>query len=42
MLVEENPLEGLGALRRPRAVIAGGRVYDRAALDALEARLLAA
>lgn len=42
VLLDANPLEGLGALRRPRAVIAGGRMYDRVALDALEARLLTA
>jgi hypothetical protein len=41
VLLDANPLEGLAPLRRPRAVIAGGRVFDRAALDALEARLMA-
>jgi imidazolonepropionase-like amidohydrolase len=40
VLLDENPLEGLATLRRPRAVIVGGRVLDRAALDALEAGLL--
>jgi len=39
VLLDANPLEGLGTLRRPRAVIAGGRLLDRAALDALESRL---
>ncbi len=42
VLLDANPLEGLATLRRPRAVIAGGQVLDRAALDALEAGLLAA
>lgn len=42
VLLDANPLEGLESLRRPRAVIAGGTVLDRAALDAMEARLLAA
>ncbi|KQI71356.1 hypothetical protein AN191_13850 [Loktanella sp. 5RATIMAR09] len=41
VLLDANPLESLGTLRRPRAVIAGGVVLDRAALDALEATLLA-
>lgn len=41
VLLDANPLEGLATLRRPRAVIAGGRVLDRTALDALEASLLA-
>jgi hypothetical protein len=40
VLLDANPLESLAPLRRPRAVIAGGRLLDRAALDALEARLL--
>jgi len=40
VLLDANPLESLATLRRPRAVIAGGRVLDRAALDALEAKLL--
>ncbi|MFC6689198.1 amidohydrolase family protein [Jhaorihella thermophila] len=42
VLVDANPLEGLETLRNPRAVIVGGRVLDRAALEAMEARLLAA
>ncbi len=41
VLLDANPLESLGTLRRPRAVIAGGRVLDRSALDVLEATLLA-
>ncbi len=40
VLLDANPLESLAPLRRPRAVITGGRLLDRAALDALEARLL--
>ena len=40
VLLDSNPLEGLETLHRPRAVIAGGRVLDRAALDAMEHRLL--
>lgn len=40
VLLDANPLDGLETLRRPRAVIAGGAVLDRAALDAMEARLL--
>ena len=41
VLLDANPLKGLATLRRPRAVIVGGTVLDRAALDALEAKLLA-
>ncbi|MBT8456374.1 MAG: amidohydrolase family protein [Alphaproteobacteria bacterium] len=41
VLLDANPLEGLATLRRPRAVIAGGTVLDRAALDRMEAELLA-
>jgi hypothetical protein len=41
VLLDANPLGGLETLRRPRAVIVGGHVLDRAALDALEADLLA-
>jgi hypothetical protein len=40
VLLEANPLEDLATLGRPRAVIAGGRVLDRQALDAMEAQLL--
>ena len=40
VLLGANPLESLATLRRPRAVIAGGQVLDRAALDAIETRLL--
>ncbi|MCU4653450.1 amidohydrolase family protein [Roseibacterium sp. SDUM158016] len=41
LLLDGNPLEDLGTLRRPRLVIAHGHVLDRAALDSLEAELLA-
>jgi imidazolonepropionase-like amidohydrolase len=41
VLLDANPLESLAPLRRPRAVIAGGRLLDREALDVLEAQLLA-
>jgi Amidohydrolase family len=40
VLLDANPLEGLATLRRPRAVIIGGRVLDRQTLDDMEARLL--
>lgn len=40
VLLDANPLQSLASLRRPRAVIAGGQVLDRAALDAIETRLL--
>lgn len=40
VLLDANPLEDLATLRRPAAVIVGGTVLDRAALDALEAQLL--
>ena len=40
VLLDDNPLDSLAPLRRPRAVIAGGRVFDRAALDRFEATLL--
>ena len=42
VLLDTNPLEGLRTLRRPRAVIVGGQVLDRAALDTIEADLIAA
>ena len=42
VLLDANPLDGLETLRRPRMVIAGGRVFDREALDVLEAQLRAA
>ena len=42
VLLDANPLHGLETLRRPRAVVAGGHVFDRDALDAFEARLRAA
>jgi hypothetical protein len=40
VLLGANPLAGLATLRRPRMVIVGGRLLDRAALDALETGLL--
>jgi Amidohydrolase family len=40
VLLDANPLEDLATLRRPRAVIVGGRVLDRQALDDMEALLL--
>lgn len=40
VLLDDNPLEGLATLRHPRAVIVGGRVLDRQALDDIEAQLL--
>jgi imidazolonepropionase-like amidohydrolase len=41
VLLDANPLEDLATLRRPLAVIVGGRLLDRRDLDALEAQLLA-
>ena len=35
LLVKGDPLSDLSILRRPEAVIAGGQVYDRDALDAM-------
>lgn len=35
VLLEANPLDDIRNTRRIRAVVAGGRLYDRAALDAL-------
>ena len=35
VLLDADPLADIGATRRIRAVVADGRVYDRAALDAL-------
>jgi Amidohydrolase family len=40
VLLDTNPMEDLATLRRPRAVIVGGRVLDRQDLDDMEARLL--
>ncbi|NNJ67646.1 MAG: amidohydrolase family protein [Boseongicola sp.] len=40
VVLDTNPLVSLATLRRPQAVIAAGRVLDRAALDALEENLL--
>ena len=37
VLLESDPLRDIGAVRRIRAVVAGGTIYDRAALDRLEA-----
>lgn len=42
VLLDDNPLDGLSTLRRPRAVVVGGNLLDRRALDAIEADLLAA
>jgi imidazolonepropionase-like amidohydrolase len=35
VLLDANPLVDISATRRIHAVIAGGRLFDRAALDAL-------
>jgi hypothetical protein len=40
VLLDANPLEDLATLSRPRAVIIGGHVLDRRALDDMEAMLL--
>ncbi len=40
VLLDADPLENLATLRRPRAVIAGGQLLDRAALDNMEIDLL--
>lgn len=40
VLLDANPLDGLAPLRRPRAIIVGGRMLDRAALDMIEAELM--
>jgi len=40
VLLDANPLDELATLRRPWAVIVGGRVLDRQALDDMEAQLL--
>ena len=40
VLLDANPLESLATLRRPMAVIVGGRMLDRAALDKMETDLL--
>lgn len=40
VLLDANPLDGLATLRRPRAGVVGGRLLDRAELDALEERLI--
>lgn len=39
VLLEANPLEDLATLRRPRAVVVGGELLDRARLDEMEAAL---
>ena len=41
VLLDANPLESLATLRKPQAVIVGGRLLDRAALDEMESDLLA-
>ena len=41
VILDADPLEGLDVLRRPSAVIANGRVFDREALEALRDGLLA-
>lgn len=41
VLLDGNPLDGLATLRRPRAVIVGGTILDRATLDRMEAGLMA-
>lgn len=41
VLLDDYPLDGLGTLRTPRAVIVAGQVLDRAALDAMAGDLLA-
>jgi imidazolonepropionase-like amidohydrolase len=40
VMLSENPLDGLATLREPVAVIAKGRLLDRAALDAMVGDLL--
>lgn len=35
VLLEADPLEDIATTRRIRAVVLGGRVFDRAALDSL-------
>jgi imidazolonepropionase-like amidohydrolase len=39
VLLDANPLLDLATLRRPRAVIVGGRLLDRKTLDAMAAQL---
>ena len=39
MLLDANPIDDIRAVRRIRAVVANGRVFDRTALDAILARL---
>ena len=41
ILVDNNPLEDLGALRRPAAVMRAGRLYERAELDGMLEQLAA-
>ncbi len=41
LLLDANPLEDIAATRRIHAVIANGRLVDRAALDALQSDILA-
>ncbi len=40
VLLDANPLEDLTTLRHPRAVIIGGQLLDRQALDDMETKLL--
>lgn len=40
VLLDSNPFDGLATLRNPRAVIAGGVVLQREALDRMRAQLL--
>ena len=42
VLLDANPLEDIGNVRRIRAVITAGRFFDRTALDQLLARAKAA
>jgi imidazolonepropionase-like amidohydrolase len=42
VLLDANPLEDIANLRRIRAVIAAGRLFDRSALDRLLAEAKAA
>ncbi len=39
VILKDNPIDGLQTLRAPRAVVANGYLYDRAALDALQDEL---
>jgi hypothetical protein len=39
LILDSNPFDGLSTLRKPRAVIANGRIFDRSALQALQEEL---